>query len=221
MRGCRMKRLPSPSFALIAVLTVVISVIILLVSPLILLLVNKLFILDWSLLSNIGQSYTGVSALLSAGAFIAVAITVWLQAKQTRLIQQQATRTMQFELLRMALAQPELYGPIVNGPMHQSNSDHERQYLFTTLWIQYARFAYQTGEIGEDLLRSEFFALTFASEEGRRWYRTAFPYWVQFAGNDQVIGKFVSMMQEEYDKTVAYAPSPDPPTSDNINSEEA
>lgn len=216
-----MKRLPSRSLVLTGMLTIVTAVIIIVVSPLILVLLNKFLNLNWIQLSNIGQSYTGVSALLSAGAFIAVAITVRLQAKQTRLIQQQATRTMQFELLRMVLNQPEVYGPIVSGPIHQSNKDHERQHLFATMWIQYACFAYQTNEVGEDILRNEIFAFTFAGEEGRRWYRTAFPYWTQFAGKDKTIGKFVSIMKEEYDKAVSYAPSPDESTSGTTNSEKA
>jgi hypothetical protein len=62
---------------------------VLLVSPLLLAIADALLTVDWARLSEIGQSYTGVSALLSAVALVGVTISIRLQAKQTALMQQQ------------------------------------------------------------------------------------------------------------------------------------
>jgi len=82
-----MKRFPARSSVLVVILMTLVVVTLLVVSPLLLVLMNNVIAVDWSQLSNIGQSFTAVSAILSAGALFAVALTFRLQAKQTRLIQ--------------------------------------------------------------------------------------------------------------------------------------
>jgi len=126
---------------------------------------------------------------------------------------------MQFELLRMVLDQSEIYGPLI-GINRGSKDDHEQsRQLYITMWIRYADFSYRTGTISDDTLRNEFFALVFASEAGRRWYCRAFPVWIQMSDHDPSLKKFVSIMQEEYNKAVAQALSPDVPTPDTTTSE--
>jgi hypothetical protein len=201
------------------ILTIAIAAAVLFVSPLTLVLLDRFFVLDWSRLSNIGQSYTGVSALLSAGALIAVVVTVQLQIKQARLTQQQATKSMQFELLRLVLNQPDLYGPIVGFSDRNMNKREIRQHAFATMWIRYASFVYETGEIDESVLREELFAETFASEEGRRWCHNALPSWDRSASRHPHRREFVSIMHEEYGKAVSNALSADTTTTHPTNRE--
>jgi hypothetical protein len=52
-------------------------------SPLFLIVLEASFRVNWTRLSEIGQSYTGVSALLSAAALVGVAFSIRLQTRQT------------------------------------------------------------------------------------------------------------------------------------------
>jgi hypothetical protein len=202
-RGQKMKRRSGRSLTLVAIMIAIATILTLFVSPLILLLLSTLFKFDWSQLSNIGQSYTATATLLSAGALIAVAITVQLQAKQSQLVQRQTVRAMQFEFLRIALDKPELYGPIIGDTDKFESNDAFRQHLFTTWLFQYSHFGYQAGEIAEGSLREEFLSPLLGKEEGRRWYRIAFPSWVRMANENTDDAEFVSIVQDEYEKVVS------------------
>jgi Family of unknown function (DUF6082) len=137
---------------------------VLLISPLLLLLVQRLYGVDWSVLSSIGQSYTGTAALLSVLALGAVAYSILLQTKQNRVIHLQASRQMQFTLTQMMIEHenladifgesddPELDEPIATA-----------RWFFRTLWFRYMHYSYAVGEFDADSLRRallhEFFSL--------------------------------------------------------------
>lgn len=200
------QRLRARSSVQVTIMAVVIAVLILFVSPLALLLLNKLLVLNWDLLSNIGQSYTGVYTLFSAGALVAVAVTVQAQTKQTVLAQQQATKDLQLQLLSLGLSYPDMYGSIFGycGD-DQNHSTQYRQDIYVNMWMRYASFAYETDEIGEVILCNDILPKVFATEEGRRWYRMTFSSWVLLAADHRHprLQKFVSIMEEEYNNAVA------------------
>lgn len=167
-------RLSIRLIAAIATLTII-TVLVLFASPLLLVLLDNFMVLDWSRLSSIGQSYTGVSALLSAGTLIAVAVTVQQQSKQTRLARQQATKIMQFELLRLALNEPGTYGPVV-GYWESGEGDRNcRQHLFTTMWMWYVSFAYETGEEPETRCTQNILLLLSQVKKGVGGAQSLFP----------------------------------------------
>ncbi len=56
---------------------------------------------DWTRLSEIGQTYAFISGLISALALFAVAGSIRVQARQTRIQQLQTVRAMQFDLVKM------------------------------------------------------------------------------------------------------------------------
>src|SRR4051794_23078917 len=64
--------------------------------------------LDRGRLSDVGQAYGGVSAVLSALAFCAIAASLLLQFQQTRSASIAAARERHFELVRLAIDDPDL-----------------------------------------------------------------------------------------------------------------
>src|SRR5689334_21565470 len=66
------------------------------------------FKVDWLELSNIGQTYGAVSALLSSLALAGVIVSLLYQSRSNRNATEQRIRTLQFELLKMAMADPSL-----------------------------------------------------------------------------------------------------------------
>ena len=50
---------------------------------------------DWGLLSSVGETYGFAAALLAGLAFVAIAISLYYQARQTTVAQLQAARTYQ------------------------------------------------------------------------------------------------------------------------------
>lgn len=63
---------------------------------------------DWQRLSEIGQAYGGISAILSAVAVIGVVVSLAIQSKSAVLDREQAMRTMHFDLLALALSDSDL-----------------------------------------------------------------------------------------------------------------
>jgi hypothetical protein len=62
--------------------------------------------LDWNRLSDIGQAFGGVSAVLSALAFCAIAASLLLQWRQLRMTTVIAARERHFDLVRLAVDDP-------------------------------------------------------------------------------------------------------------------
>jgi hypothetical protein len=115
--------------------------------PPLLVLLRWIYPLDWDPLSSVGQSYTGISALLSAGALVAVALSIRYQARDTRLSHTLAIHDSQRELVRLALDDTDLL-PCINA----SEEVAERRRLYNTLWLRYYELAYSTGHISADSL---------------------------------------------------------------------
>jgi hypothetical protein len=125
------------------------ALLVVLLSPLILVLAQVIFEWplggQWGTLSDIGQSYTGVSALLSGGALLAVARSTRLQAQQMTIVQYQALRGTQYDNFRMAIENPALQ-KTYSKPM--SGLTFEQQ-AFLTMRFRHLEFASFAGEIQE------------------------------------------------------------------------
>ena len=63
---------------------------------------------NWLELSNIGQTYGAVSALLSSLALAGVIASLLYQSRSNKNAVEQRVRTLQFDLLRMAMTDPTL-----------------------------------------------------------------------------------------------------------------
>ena len=146
----------------------------LLLSPLLLQVPLLLFDLDWAALSNAGQSYTGVAALLSGAALVGVIYSINLQRHQVSLAQRQAVREMQFGLLRL-----EMEDPILRTDAHVATASHEefRRSVLRTQWLRYMEFAYLSGELAQRPIATILEREIFFTPDGRAWWRRERHHW--------------------------------------------
>src|SRR2546430_1904858 len=110
------------------------------------------FGVNWTRLSEIGQTYGAVSAVLSALALGAVAMSVSIQARQARADQIQAVRGFHLDLVRMQLDDLPTYLPCW-GPLDLPGPQAQRRHIYTGLLFSYGSMGYGVGEISEPWLR--------------------------------------------------------------------
>lgn len=86
---------------------------------------------SWNELSNIGQAYGGISAILSGLAFCGVAGSLLLQWRQVRLTQLMTLRERHFELVKLAIEDP---GLALSRPSGMDPATG-RQWMVINLWV--------------------------------------------------------------------------------------
>jgi hypothetical protein len=134
---------------------VIVSIATLLVAPLLLILVEKILPQtdNWSGLSNVGQSFTGISAILSALALGAIAYTSRLQSRQVRTSQIQAVRTAQFDLMRMAIIDEGLASVLGYDKSTGMDFGSWKVVGYRNLWFMYLQMSFRVEELSERGLR--------------------------------------------------------------------
>jgi hypothetical protein len=117
---------------------------------------------DWVTLSNIGQAYGGVAAVLSGLAFCGVVTSLLLQWRLNTVQQHVMARQRQFELARIFLDHPEA-AQAFDGP---GSLQHHIIYnlTFSQFWLMW-----DLGEDNEEALRAELLAL-FRTKAFRDWW---------------------------------------------------
>jgi hypothetical protein len=181
----------------------------LLLSPLLIGLVGDQFDVDWARLSEIGQSYTGISALLSALALVGVAASIRLQTKQTSITLQHSVRDLQFGLLRLAMDDP-LYASVLQPmPTEGPSTEHNdyRRFVYITQWFRLNEFSFESGELTRRELNSILRTEMFPRPEIRQWWDRARPFWQDHAAeyNSKRYTEFLAMVESAYQDS-----SPDP-----------
>lgn len=165
----------------------------------------------WNRLSAIGQTYGAASAVLSVLAVLGVAVTLVLQARDSRALRLQAIRESHIRLLEMAMNDPELnkvWGPSgLSDPFVQ-----QRQNMYANMILSQWEMSYATRTLTDDhlkLLAAEFLSGTI----GREFWRIA-----RQARLDTSEGKlnrrFHEIIDEEYQRllTVPAIPPSEPRT---------
>ncbi|MBT8225197.1 MAG: hypothetical protein KJO75_06830 [Dactylosporangium sp.] len=118
-------------------------------------------------MSDIGQSYGGLSAILSAGAMIGVIAALLMQIRQIRIGQAQGMRMLQIELMSMLLRDPNLR-PV--SPSYRLPDPSRRQRdIFSNLIFKYLELGYETGYFPRDSIRLEF-SQQFEVDDIRRFW---------------------------------------------------
>lgn len=149
---------------------------IIILSPLALKAVATIFNLNWIQLSNIGQAYGAISALIAGIALAGVAASVFLQAHETRHNRWAADRGRHFELMRMAVEDP-FYQQAFSLP--DISTDQARISGYINLLLQHWSILWEFGDISEPVLRG-LLADVLHSNAGRT-------YWKQFGnGREQL-----------------------------------
>jgi hypothetical protein len=173
-------------------------------SPLLLNQLTHTSSIDWTRLSNIGQTYGAASAILSGIALIGISLSLLIQSRQAKAERIRITRERHIELLRIVLDAPDIYGPVI-GFQPRPTVD-SRQFLFSTMWVNYARIGFQMGVLTEEILHEDVFGPAFRSEPMRSWWIAVRKYWSGNLVQDRKERRFVQIIDEEYRKALMKDP---------------
>ena len=127
---------------------------------------------EWNTLSDVGQAYGGVSALLSALALCGVAISLVHQWRQTKISQVITARQRQFELVELALTTPSLIYTQVRDvedpdlPMTQ----------YANLWVSHWKLLWDMKMVRERQVAHLAFEL-FLNDVAYKWWSTVGTHW--------------------------------------------
>ncbi len=108
--------------------------------------------IDSQFASEIGQSYGGISALVSALALCVLAVSTVVQVRQTKLTQLHSARLFQLELMRMSFDDPALRLAFAHGG-ESLDASRWKARVYTNMWIRYLQMIYVTGEEPEAAIR--------------------------------------------------------------------
>jgi hypothetical protein len=168
-------------------------------SPLILVIVDSLLQLRWDRLTEIGQSYTGIAALLSGAALVGVVYSIRLQTQQISIARGQAVREMQFSLLRLAMDDPSL--SIMYTSDAQADSAKYRRHVYRTQVLRYLEFAYISGELDDSRLRNALINEIFVNPEARMQWTAVRSLWLSAhpASSRRLHRRFLQIVDESCD----------------------
>jgi len=191
-----------------AYMSVMVLVGLVLISPLALQAVGLADGVNWTRLSDIGQAYGAVSALLSALAFSGIAVSLFIQARQARAAELQTTYSMFVELMRITLDDPETYAPcwepLAGAP---STPEQVRRHVFSTMIGSYLETSYRAGVSSEAGLRSGIHDLLQGEVPRQHWQRVR-SYWLARAAPNSKQGRFARLLEGEYAKVIAEGQPP-------------
>ncbi len=168
-------------------------------SPLVLILIDHRITANWSDVGNIGQAYGAISALLSGIAVGGVALSLLMQAHQTRIDQARGMRVSQLELMKVLLEDPSLrpVSPIANaypGPAW-------RKSIYLNLMFKYLEMGYEIGYFSETSIRTHT-TNYFQIEHAREWWGRARDDYRPDA-HSRRLRRFLRIVDEQYAKAVA------------------
>lgn len=161
--------------------------------------------ISWSELSDIGQAYGGFAATLATLSLSALAISVFLQARDTRTAQEHGARLLHLELVRMSLEDPTLLGKFGRWS-RELPEDEIRYHVNQNLWLMLWRTLHRLGYIGERELRLTLASELFDNTLGRRfWMRSRE---IQLASiQNHRDRRFYDIVEDEFQKLPAHARS--------------
>jgi hypothetical protein len=141
-------------------------------SPLALRELTGVFNLNWSDLSNAGQTYGAVSALITALALGGVVISLFYQAKDVSTARSQAIRTSHFELLRIELDDEDCMwaSGAPWGMTAPANYRELRLVVYVHMWVSFWESQFLIGEMPGEMARSAAIEL-FSGRAGREYWR--------------------------------------------------
>ncbi|HEX9538645.1 MAG TPA: DUF6082 family protein, partial [Streptosporangiaceae bacterium] len=139
-------------FAALVIAATVTGLILVALSPLALRSLAALRGFRWGELSSVGQTYSAVSALLVVLGLSGVAITVFLQVRESHHARIEAIRTRHYDLVRMAMEDP-VYMQASRALSPLRTFDEKRQSMFINLEVQFWLMLWEFNEMSEYELR--------------------------------------------------------------------
>ena len=198
-RGRRVVNAVAGSFGVIAILALVT------LSPLLLRETSIFPNLNWGELSNVGQTYGAVSALLSTLALVGVVVSVFLQRRETRFSRIEASRTRHHELMMLGMEHPS-YFKIFGAPQDVS-VDVWHSFVYINMHLQFWQMLWEFSDMSETELRFHAQGM-FNSSLGRE-------YWDRYGGerlrndNTKKEREFDKALDVIYREAIALGPPQD------------
>jgi Family of unknown function (DUF6082) len=177
------------------------------ISPLALQRLAGISEINWMDLSNVGQTYGAVSALLAALALGGVVISLLYQARDVKTAREQASRAVHHELLKMEMEDP-FYMGILAAPWGLgaglADYDSLRRNNFIHLWVSFWEGLYMLGDMSDSDVQSSVSTELFTSADGRRYWSSTRDAKLSYAKGRR--RRFVKIVDQEYQKAVAGGP---------------
>lgn len=168
---------------------------------------------DWGQLSNIGQTYGAISAILSALALGGILASLLYQGRDSR-IHEQMTRTFQFELIKLELEDPSLLAATGApwGVDIPPDSASLRQFLYVQMWVSYLAGNYVTGQLSKSTARQYAALELFHGRAGRSYWAAVGQR--QLANSKGRRNHFFRILDDEYKKAMSSGVSAAGPIQD-------
>jgi hypothetical protein len=154
---------------------------------------------DWHELSEIGQAYGGVSAILSGLAFCGIAVSLILQWRQVRLTQVMTERERHFELVKMAVDDPTL----MFTPIPVTSGAEQRRWMVFNLWVAHWAMLWDTRSINQVVLRKLFDGL-FSDDLALKYWVVSRLSWRMEPGRRR--RAFLAVADEAYNRALGARP---------------
>ncbi|WP_203728276.1 DUF6082 family protein [Paractinoplanes durhamensis] len=151
---------------------------------------------DWHALSEVGQAYGGISAILSGLAFGAIAASLLLQWRQIRLTQTVMARERHFELTKLAVDDPRLIFPALPG----RSDEEKRRWMYLNLWVAHWAMLWETGAMTAPGARGNF-RILFEDDMALEWWAERGSAWS--SNPSRRLSTFLTIADEAYRQTVA------------------
>lgn len=128
----------------------------------------------WGALSEVGQAYGAISAVLSALAFCGIAVSLFLQWRQSKISQMIVMRERQFDLIQLSLTDPKL----IYFRVHGGREEDRPMMAYANLWMSHWKLLWDLRQMQESELRHLAHEL-FDHEVAYMWWEKVGPHWNQ------------------------------------------
>ena len=162
--------------------------------------------MNWARLSDIGQTYGGVSALLTALALGGVVLSLLYQARDVSIAREQARRASHNELLKIELEDP-FYMRALGAPWGmniKTDYDSLRAFNFVNMWVSFWDSRYQLHEMSDKEIRYVAARELFNGKTGREYWSAIRSARLQISQGRSL--RFARILDEEYHKALADGP---------------
>jgi Family of unknown function (DUF6082) len=120
-----------------------------------------------------------------------------VQARQARTERIRLVRENHLALLRMAMDEPRLFAPALEGTHTPTTSDGYRSLMFLTMYMRYALTGLEMGVISERVLREEIIKDAFNSKPERDWWNVTSMHWHEEDPSSRKEREFKRIIREE------------------------
>ncbi|MEO3857593.1 DUF6082 family protein [Acrocarpospora sp. B8E8] len=108
---------------------------------------------DWTLLSDIGQTYGAASALVAVFALVGVAFSLIVQSREAKAAREQALRALHADLMKMAMDDP-LYRACWGAFFSSDDEESQRAHMYVNMIVNHWLLMWELRSITEPHLRA-------------------------------------------------------------------